>query len=160
MMDNTILDDYSRAFESMLRLQEVLLRNWSNQWSLFRLEVSGPCLTETQNPARTGLASSLSEQISSSQKKWSEAVSDVLRRHQETLDEQYRAGIRAIDDAFRMSEAKDPEQFRHLGEDLWRRNIDVLNTALASQMHDVQSIMHKLLEAATASTICPKGLME
>ena len=72
----------------------------------------------------------------------------MLKRHQETLDEQYRAGIRAIDDAFRVGKARDPEQFRRLSEELWRQNCEVLKTAVASQMHDVQSVMQKWYEAA------------
>ena len=79
--------------------------------------------------------------VEQAQRKCAEAVADMLKRHQETLDEEYRAGIRAIDDAFRVGEAKDPAQFQRLSEELWRRNCEVLKTAVASQMHDVQSVM-------------------
>jgi hypothetical protein len=148
MMDNTILENYSKAVESTLRLQQEMLRNWTRQWSPLGGQVSGLPSTETSSSADTTPQASWLEQLRTAQKNWAEAVSDLLHRHQETLEEQYRAGIRAIDDAFRVSEAKDPEQFRHLSEELWRRNIEVLNTAVASQMHDVQLVMQKLFDAA------------
>ena len=72
----------------------------------------------------------------------------MLKRHQETLDDQYRAGIRAIDDVFRVGKASDPAQIRRLSEELWRRDCEVLKPAVASQMHDVQSVMEKWYEAA------------
>src|SRR5208337_934669 len=65
-----------------------------------------PAASATEKPAAAWL-----EQLSTAQRKCAEAVADMLKRHQETLDEEYRAGIRAIDDAFRVGEAKNPEQF-------------------------------------------------
>jgi hypothetical protein len=151
MMDNTILESYSKAVESTLRLQQEMLRNWTNQWSPLSAQWPGRPSTESSNSASATPEGSWLDQLSAAQKKWGEAVTDLLHRHQETLEEQYRAGIRAIDDAFRVSEAKDPEDFRRLSEELWKRNIEVLQTAVASQMHDVQLVMQKLYEAALAS---------
>ena len=147
-MFDIILESYGKAVESTLRLQQEMLRDWTMKWSPFGTQVSGLPSTGTSTsagatPAATGL-----EQSSTARTKWAEAVADMLKRHRETLDEQYRAGIRAMDDAFRVGEAKDPEQFRRLSEELWRRNIEVLKTAVASQMHDVQAVMQKWYEAA------------
>jgi hypothetical protein len=153
-MVDKILENYSKAAESTLRLQQEMLRNWTMQWSPFGAQLFEPPLTGTSTsasaapaPAAAAAATWL-EQLSTAQRKWAEAVADMLKRHQETLDEQYRAGIRAIDDAFRVGEARDPEQFRRFSEELWRRNCEVLKTAVASQMHDVQSVMQKWYEAA------------
>src|SRR5208337_691825 len=147
MMFDKILDNYGKAVESTLSLQQEMLRNWTMHWSPYGTQVFELPLTGTSTSASATAAPWL-EQLSTAQTKWAEAVSDMLKRHQETLDEQYRAGIRAIDDAFRVGEARDPEQFRRLSEELWRRNCEVLKTAVASQMHDVQSVMQKWYEAA------------
>ena len=81
-----------------------------------------------------------------------------MHRHQETLDEQYRAGIRALGDAFRLGTAKDPQQFLRSSEELWRRSLDTLATAVASQMRDVLAVMEKwfgaVSEGATGSPEC------
>ena len=132
-MVDMILENYSKAVDSTLRLQQELLRNWTRPGSPSGTRVKELPLTEPFHSAR---------------RKWAEAVSDLLKRHQETLDEQYRAGIRAIEDACRIGEARDSEQFLRLSEELWRRNLEVLKTAVASGMHDVQSVVQKWSEAA------------
>ena len=48
------------------------------------------------------------EQLSAAQKKWAETVTEMLNKHRETLDAQYKAGIRTIEEAFKVGEAKDP----------------------------------------------------
>jgi len=147
-MVDMILENYSKAVESTLRLQQEILRTWTMQWSPFGTQLFGLPLTGTSTSASETPAAAWLEQLSTAQRKWAEAIADVLKRHQETLDEQYRAGIRAIDDAFRVGEARDPEQVHRLSEELWRQNCEVLKTAVASQMHDLQSVMQKWYEAA------------
>ena len=163
-MIDKILENYNKAVESTLKLQQEMLRNWTMQWpplgtQVFELPLRGTSTPASATPAASASAAPAAsasatpaatwlEQLSTAQSKWAEAVTDMLKRHQETLDEQYRAGIRAIDDACRVGEAKDPEQFRRLSEEMWRQNCEVLKTAAASQMHDVQSVMQKWYEAA------------
>ena len=110
-MVDMILENYSKAAESTLRLQQEMLRNWTMQWSplgtqVFELPVDGN-IDLGRRDAGSGMAGA----VDKAQRKWAEAVADMLKRHQETLDEQYRAGIRAIDDAFRVGAARNPEQF-------------------------------------------------
>ncbi len=163
-MVDKILENYSKAVESTLKLQQEMLRNWTMQLSpfgtqVFELPMTGTSTSASATPAASASATPAAsasatpaaawlEQLSAAQRKCVEAVADMLKRHQETLDEEYRAGIRAIDDAFRVGEARNPEQFQRLSEELWRRNCEVLKTAVASQMHDVQSVMQKWYEAA------------
>src|SRR5271157_3242571 len=147
-MVDMILENYSKAVESTLKLQQEMLRNWTMQWPPFGTQVVEPPLAGTSTSASAPPAAAWLEQLSTVQKKCAEALGDMLKRHQETLDEQYRVGIRAIDDLFRVGKASDPEQLRRLSEELWRRNCEVLQTAVASQMHDVQSVMEKWYEAA------------
>jgi hypothetical protein len=160
-MVDKILENYSKAVESTLKLQQEMLRSLTMQWPPFGTQTSELPVTGTSTPASATPASASAtpasasatpaawlEQLRTAQKKCAEAVGDMLKRHQETLDEEYRAGIRAIDDVFRLGKASDPEQLRRLSEELWRRNCEVLKTAVTSQMHDVQSVMQKWYEAA------------
>ena len=170
-MVDKILENYSKAVESTLKLQQEMLRNWTMQLSpfgtqVFELPMTGTSTSASATPAASAAKPAASasakpaasatetpaaawlEQLSTAQRKCAEAVADMLKRHQETLDEEFRAGIRAIDDAFRVGEAKNPEQFQRMSEELWRRNCEILKTAVASQMHDVQSVMQKWYEAA------------
>ena len=145
-MFDTILDNYSKAVESTLRLQQEMLRNWTTLSSL-QTQVSELQLTGESTPAgatpAARLGRGLAEQLNVAQERWVETVSDLLNRHRETLDEQYRTGIRAIEDAIRVGTAKDPEQFRSLSEEFWWRSFETLWTAVASQVNDVQVLMQK-----------------
>jgi len=97
------------------------------------------------------------EQMSSAHKKWAETVTDMLNKHRESLDAQYKAGIRTIEEAFKVSEAKDPAQFRRLTEELWRQSFDCLKTVVESQMRDVQAAMQKTYEVASKTAAGMKG---
>ena len=73
------------------------------------------------------------EQLSDAQKKWGETVTDMLNKHRESLDAQYKAGIRTIEEAFKVGEAKDPQQFRRLTEELWKHGLESLRTVAEAQ---------------------------
>ena len=138
-MYDQVLDNFRKATESTMQLQQEMFKNWTQQW----IQMPGmPGMTA--NPA-VGLA----EQVRSLQKQCTNAVSDMLNKHRETLDTQYRAGIRTIDDAFRLGDAKDPDQFRRLAEELWKQSFDCLKTIVESQMRDFQGAAEKWFEVVS-----------
>ncbi len=139
-MFDQVLDNFRKATESTMQLQQELLKNWTQHWMQFPAMPGMPSLT-SGNPI-AGWA----EQLRAPQKQWANAVSEMLTKHRETLDTQYRAGIRTIEDAFRLGEAKDPEQFRRLTEELWRQSFDCLKTIVEAQMRDFQNAAEKWFE--------------
>lgn len=128
MLDQ-ILDNYRKAAETTIQLQQDMLRRWTQYWP--------------------GMPDGPDAQLADAPKKWAEALTGMMDKHRETLDAQYRAGIKTIEDAFRVGEAKDPEQFRKLFEELWRQSIQSLTTVVEAQMNDVQSVMQKWFEVAS-----------
>jgi len=134
-MFDQILETYRRATESSMLFQQMMLRTWSEQW-----------------PQALGVAppkASVPEQFYSVQKKLGETITEMLNKHRETLDAEYRAGIAAIEGAFRVAEAKDPQQFRKLTEELWRHNHECLKSLAESQMRDIQAVMQKWFDLAS-----------
>src|SRR5512144_38050 len=107
-MFDQVLDYFRKATDSTIQIQQEMFRQWFQQWS----QVPG-----VPTPGSL-LVNGWSDQVHAIQKKWSQTVTDMLNKHRETLDAQYRAGIRIIEDAFRVGEAKDPAQFRKLTEEL------------------------------------------
>jgi hypothetical protein len=99
---------------------------------------------------------SWSEQVHSIQKKAGETITDLMNKHREALDTQYRAGIRTIEEAFRVGEAKDPEQFRKLAEELWRQSYECLKTLAESQTRDIQTVMQKWFDLVSQGTAAVK----
>lgn len=134
-MFEQILDTYRKAAESTLKLQQEMLRSWTQQGSqTFAIPTPGVVRAE---------------EVHTAQKKWTETITDMLNKHRETLDAQYRAGIRTIEDAFRVAEAKDPEQLRKLTEALWRQSFEGLKTTIETQMRDFQAAAQKRIEVVS-----------
>jgi len=141
-MFDQILENYRRATESSMLFQQMMLRNWTEQW-----------------PQAFGVATpqaALPEQVHNIQKKLGESITEMLNKHRETLDAQYRAGIVAIEDAFSVAGAKDPQQFRKLTEELWRHSHECLKSLAESQMRDIQAVMQKWFEFASAGAAVVK----
>jgi hypothetical protein len=136
-MFDQILENYRKATEASLQFQQLMMRNWGQQW---------PATFGVSMPASPG---SWPEQFHKTQKQMAETITDMLNKHRETLDAQYRAGIRSIEEAFRVGEAKDPEQFRKLTEELWRHSYECLKSMAESQMRDLQTVTQKWFDLAS-----------
>src|SRR4051812_24499456 len=103
-MFDMILENNRKAAESTMKVQQDMLRNWTMQWpQMFGAQAFGFPLTGSPS-AMPGAA--WLEQFGEAQKKWADTVTEMLNKHRESLDAQYKAGIRTIEDAFRVTEAK------------------------------------------------------
>lgn len=144
-MFDQILDNFRKATESTIQLQQEMTRQWFQQWA------SMPGLPNPGNMFGTTAAAApvASAPVASAPKQASEVVTELLNKHLKTLDAQYQAGIRTIEDAFRVLEAKDLEQFRKLTEELWRQSFNSLKTVIESQLRDFQTATAKGIEAAS-----------
>lgn len=139
-MFDQILDNFRKATESTIKLQQEMTQQWFQQWA------SIPGLPNPGNMFGTTAAAA---PVANAPKQASEAVTELLNKHLKTLDAQYRAGIRTIEDAFRVLEAKDLAQFRKLTEELWRQSFNSLKTVIESQLRDFQAATEKGIEAVS-----------
>jgi hypothetical protein len=141
-MFDQILDNYRRATETTMQFQQTMLRNWIQQQ--FTPMFGMPSFP---NPGGAWM-----DQVQGAQKKWAETVTSMLTKHRETLDAQYKAGIKTIEDAFKVGEAKDPEHFRKLSEELWKHSFDALKTVVEDQSREFQGAMSKWFELVSQGT--------
>ena len=135
-MFDQILDNYRKATEASLQFQQMMLRSWGQQWPT------------TFGMPLVANGAAIPEQVHKIQRQVADTITDMLNKHRETLDAQYRAGIRSIEEAFRVGEAKDPEQFRKLTEELWRHSYECLKSLAESQMRDLQAVAQKCFDLA------------
>jgi hypothetical protein len=145
-MFDQVLDCFRKATDSTIQIQQEMFRQWVQQLS----QVPG-----VPTPGSL-LVNGWNDQVHVIQKKWSQTVTDMLNKHRENLDAQYRAGIRIIEEAFRVAEAKDPEQFRKLTEALWRQSFECLKTTIETQMRDFQAAAEKGIEAVSKGATAAK----
>ena len=151
-MYDQVLDNFRKAAESTMQLQQELVKSWTQQW------MQAPAMPVVPSMMSGNAAASWAEQVRTFQKQWANAVSDMLTKHRETLDTQYRAGIRTIEDAFRLGDAKDPEQFSRLTTELWRQGFDCFRTIIEAQIRDFQGAAEKWFEVFSkgAAAVTPK----
>ncbi|MGA2703816.1 MAG: hypothetical protein ABSH35_22300 [Isosphaeraceae bacterium] len=131
MLDE-VFDNFRKASETTLQAQQDLFHQWMSQWPMFPMDSTTPA----------GKAV-VSEQARSFQKQWNDMATALMTKHCEALDAQYRAGIRTIEDALRTTEAKSPEEFHRLTEELWRKSFEVLKQTIENQIRDFQNAVEK-----------------
>ena len=155
-MFDQMLDNFRKATESTLQLQQEMFRNWSSQMTQ-GMGTGSPLIPNMPSmpsmPTMPGMPNGMNtawvDQIRAFQKSWASNVSDMLEKHRKSLDTQYEAGIKTIEEAFKVGEARDPEQFKRLMEQMWRHSFDTLKTLSESQMKDIQAATEKWSEAVT-----------
>ncbi|MBV8078402.1 MAG: hypothetical protein JO284_18475 [Planctomycetaceae bacterium] len=133
-MFDQVLDSFRKISESTIQMQQEFYKQWMSQW---------PAAT-MMGPASAG--GGVTEQAQSLQRRWMDSITELMNKQREVLDAQYRTGIQAIQDAFRVTEAKSPEEYCRLTEDLWRKAFDTLKSTAEAQMRDYQSAVTKWLE--------------
>ena len=137
-MFEQVFDNFRKASETTLQAQQDLFHQWMSQWPMFPMET-----------AKAGNKLSANEQARSFQRQWTDTATALMTKHCEALDAQYRAGIRTIEAALRTAEARSPEEFRHLTEELWRKSFEVLKQTIENQIRDFQIAIEKWSELMT-----------
>lgn len=141
-MFDQVLDNFRKSTETTIQFQQEVFRQWSRLWE----QASGASKSPT---AAFGDPGAWVGQFHEFQQYMASSVTELLKKHKETLDAQYEAGVRAIEDAFRVAEAKDPAQFRRLTEELWRHSYDCLRTVVEDQMRELRAASEAFSQAAS-----------
>ncbi|MFO0907998.1 MAG: hypothetical protein U0794_06505 [Isosphaeraceae bacterium] len=154
-MIDQVMEQFRRATESTLQIQQQLLQQWSQQWT--HLPFPGftgmpgmPGMPAGMTPPAFGTP--MADQVQVFQKRMAAAVTDLLEKHRAALDAQYAAGIRTLEDAFRIGEAKDPAQLLRLTEEFWKHSFDCLKTLAEDQVKGFQAATQTWMENVSKGT--------
>ena len=126
------LGNMRKAAEVNLKMQQDLFQQWTTMW---------PGLPTPQ--------SVWIDKVRDFQRQWSNAVSDLARKHRNTFDRQYQAALESLDEALRAGEASTPEEFRKRSEQLCRKSLECMKDASEAQMKEFQEAMDKWVELVT-----------
>jgi hypothetical protein len=133
-MVDMLFENFRKASESSLEMQQELFKQWTQQWLAMPANATG-----TSNDwGRTV------------QKRWAEIALEALHRHREALDSTYKAGIQVVEETFRASDAKSPEDYKRMVEELWRKLFELFKTQSESQFRDFQSWAEKSIDIQKA----------
>jgi hypothetical protein len=141
-MFDQVFDNFRKATETTLQAQQDLFRHWVSQFPMYSMA-----------PAAPSSPTEATKQVWTFQKQWADSVVTLMTKHCETLDAQYRAGIKATEDALRTTDAKSPEEFLRLTEELWRKSFEVLKQTIENQLRNFQIAIEKWSELMTQKSL-------
>lgn len=128
-MVDQIFDSFRKASESSLHMQQEMFKYWTQHWNAV------PQASTASGDAARNV-----------QKKWVELGVELLDKHRASLDSTYAAGIQLIEQAFHTTEAKSPEDYRRLAEELWRKLFDTYKSQSEAQWNAFQQWSTKSAE--------------
>ena len=127
-----VLDNMRKASEAGLKMQQEVMNQWTSLWPGF------------PSPQAAWL-----NQVRDFQHQWSAAISDLATKHRETMDQQYQAALESLEEALRLGESANPEEYRDRAEQLCRKTLDCMRECSELQIKEFQDAMNKWTELAT-----------
>lgn len=130
-MFDQLFDGFRKASESSIVAQQEMIKQWVQQWPSASLSAAGSAI----------------ERNSEFHKRWVESATGTLTRQRELLDTACKTGVQFIEQAARLSDARSPDDFRKLVEELWRKVFQNLKDQSEAQFAELKTASETLLSA-------------
>jgi broad specificity phosphatase PhoE len=124
-------ENLRKTAESSIEMQQELFRQWGAQW---------PGLPQPQT--------AWVERAQKFQKEWSKTVKELLSKHREVVDEQFEAAIESLEEAFRVAQSSDPQEYAKRCEALCKKSLVVLRETGEQQVKETQEALNKWIGLA------------
>jgi hypothetical protein len=139
-MFEQVYDSLRTATESGIHMQQEMFKTWVGMWPGF------PAATNGSEPFR---------KYQQFQKKWAEFVAEMVKKQREVMEAQFSAGMKNIEEAFRLGEIKDPEEMRARTIELWQKSFECFRKLFEAQLRDFQATMAKWTEPMMKEAVTP-----
>ena len=133
-MFEKVYENLRKATEANIHMQQELFDKWMGFWAG----------VQSLPPGKT-------EPLPKVQKKFADFVGEVVKKQNETWMAQFNAGLKNIEAAFHLPEAKDPEELRAKTIELWQKSFNCLRETYEAQVRDFQATVTKWMELITKS---------
>jgi len=133
-MFEKVYENLRAATEANIHMQQELFQKWMGMW------MGGPALPFGKT-----------EQFPTVQKKFAEFVAEIVKKQHDAWLAQFNAGLKNIEEAFRLPAAKDPEELRTKTIELWQKSFNCLRETYEAQVRDFQATVAKWMELMTKS---------
>jgi hypothetical protein len=131
-MFEQLFEGFRKASESSILAQQEMLKQAVQQWPT----------------ASIGAASSAIEQNSSFQKRLIQSAVETWERNRQLVDSTTRATLQFIEQSARISDAKSPDDYRRMLEELWRKMFEVLKGQSEAQFAELKKASQNFLDVA------------
>jgi hypothetical protein len=126
VMFEPVLESLKTATEANMQMQQELFQKWIGMFP--------------------GVPAPGGEPFPKLQKKWVDFVAGLVKKQRETMEAQFSAGLKQIEEAFRITEVKDPEELRTKTIELWQKSFEFIRQAYETQMREFQAAMVRWTE--------------
>jgi transposase-like protein len=124
-----VFQNVKKGAEATLKMQQDLLRQWTRLW-----------------PGMPTPQAVVTDKLKDFQRQWSNTISDLARRHGDTLNQQYRAALESLEEALRLSESSNPMEFRNRAEQLCRKTLNCMREVSEVQLKEFHDMMNRFGE--------------
>jgi hypothetical protein len=138
MLDQ-ILETTRKAAESSLQMQQVMFKQWAQNWL-------------STSPTAIGISADWGGTL---RKRWFELTLEALNKQHEALDAAYRGVTETLKQVFRASEAKSADDFTRAVEEVWRKSFEGLKGHAEAQFQEFQTLLSKSLDWARKADPTP-----
>jgi hypothetical protein len=129
-----VFESLRKASEANIEAQQELFRQWSATW---------PGLPQPQN--------AWLERAQKFQKEWANTAKDLLAKHQDVLDAEYELAVDSLEEAFRLAQSADPQDFAKRCENLCRKALESVRDVGEMQLKETQEALSRWMALAVKS---------
>jgi len=131
-MFEQVFESLRTATTTSIQMQQEMFNKWASFW-----------------PGVASFAAGGTDQVQKAKKKWVELTTDMVKKQRETLEAQFNAGLKHIEESFRLAKAKDPEELRAKTVELWQKSVECMRQMYEAQLRDFQGAVVKWTELMT-----------
>jgi hypothetical protein len=129
IMFDQVYQNMHKAVEANLQMQQEMFKKWAAMWP--------------------GIPGTPADKVQEFQRKWADFVAETVKRQKEFMEAQFKAGVENVERAFRVGEAKTPEELKAKTLELWKKCFESLRVAYEAQIKDSQALLEKWIELTT-----------
>lgn len=130
-MFDEVFDSMRKATETTIRAQQEMFKKWVGLW-----------------PGVPASPTGWVDGVQKFQKRWAETVKELAGKQREAVEAQFNAGLKHIEQSFRLAEVKDLEELHQKTVELWKQVFECLRQTYETQVRDLQNATTKLAELA------------
>lgn len=140
-MFDQVFDNLQKATESSMKLQQEMFRKWVDAF---------PAMPTAASPVPVPMTMT-TDVAGQWRRKWEELTAEMLKRQKELVDQNYEAGIKALEDIFATAESKSPQEYQQKVMELYRKSFDSVRQLSESQMNAFKSAAERWTELASVT---------
>lgn len=129
-----VFENLRKTAESSIEVQQEFFRQWGAYWPGFPQQ-----------------GNAWLERVQKFQMEWAKTYEELINKHRKLLDHQYGMAIDALNDAFRVAEAGDPQEFKRRYNEMCRKSLELMREMGELQIRETQNSLNRWVSLAVKS---------